>query len=155
MAACRRRVISDLAVRRQCWQSPTMRTLALSCLLALASPAFAETPITAERFEELVTGKTLTFSTAAGPYGIEYYAPNRRVIWSFIGGECETGEWYEEARDLGPSICFAYENNPDPQCWYVYDVDGQIRADFAGATGGSFLYQLDVSEPLVCGGVGA
>lgn len=129
-----------------------MRSLILT--LFLATPAWAETPIDGDRFEALVTGKTLTYSSETGPYGIEYYAPDRRVIWSFIGGECEVGEWMEEPTQIGPSICFVYESNPTPQCWYVYENAGQIRADFIGSLGGSVLYQLEQSEPLVCGGVG-
>jgi hypothetical protein len=130
-----------------------MRTFIIT--LVLASPAWAETPIDGDAFEALVTGKTLTYSNATGPYGIEYYAPNRQVIWSFIGGECEVGKWSEVPTEIGPSICFTYESEPDPQCWYVYDNDGQIRADFVGRVGGSILYQLAETEPLVCGGVGA
>ena len=123
--------------------------------LFFASPAVADTPIDGDAFEALVTGKTLTYSGESGPYGIEYYAPNRQVIWSFIGGECEVGEWTEKPTKDGPSICFVYENNPDPQCWYVFEDAGQVRADFIGSLGGSVLYQLEQSEPLVCGGVGA
>lgn len=129
-----------------------MRTAVLLCLIA--APVLADTPLGGPEFDALVQGKTLTFSNETGAYGIEYYAPNNRVIWSFIGGTCETGEWYEEEAEQGPSICFVYESNPDPQCWYVYEVNGQIRADFVGPTGGSALYQLEQSEPLVCGGVG-
>lgn len=121
---------------------------------SVAAPTWADTPIDGDAFEALVTGKTLTYSNATGPYGIEYYAPNRQVIWSFIGRECETGAWYEDTTPDGPSICFTYESEPEPQCWLVYDIDGQIRADFVGRTGGSLLYQLEQSEPLVCGGVG-
>ena len=128
---------------------------ALLITLFIASPAWAETPIGGDAFEALVAGKTLTYSNAGGPYGIEYYAPNRRVIWSFIGGECEVGEWSEVPTPDGPSICFTYESEPELQCWYVYENAGQIRADFVGSTGGSVLYQLAETEPLVCGGVGA
>ncbi len=128
---------------------------ALIVTLLLAGPAWAESPMTGDEFETLVTGKTLTYSNATGPYGIEYYAPNRQVIWSFIGGECEVGEWVEVSTPTGPSICFTYESEPNPQCWYVYGDKGQIRADFVGSTGGSILYQLAETEPLVCGGVGA
>ena len=123
--------------------------------LLAATPALADTPIDADAFEALVTGKTLTYSNQTGPYGIEYYAPNRQVIWSLIGGECKVGEWYEEPTDIGPSICFVYESSPDPQCWYVYENKGEIRADFVGSAGGSILYQLSEAQPLICKGVGA
>ena len=121
----------------------------------MATPALAETPLSGDAFEDLVTGKTLTFSTALGPYGTEYYAPNRRVVWSVVGGECITGEWYEEVVETGPNICFVYEKNTEPQCWQVFDEDGKIRADFMNRPGTTVLYEAVESEPLVCGGVGA
>ena len=74
----------------------------LALILTLfALPVMAETPLTGDAFEDLVAGKTLTFSNGLAPYGVEYYAPNRRVIWSFVGGECVNGEWYEEVRETG------------------------------------------------------
>lgn len=126
-----------------------MRALILSLLLA--SPALAETPMTAEEFEEVMTGKTLTFSANGAPYGIEYYAPGRQVIWSFIGGDCVTGEWYQDER----AICFVYENDPEPKCWEVFQDGGRIRAVFMNRPGVSTLYEMSEQEPLVCGGVGA
>ncbi|MCF2904509.1 hypothetical protein L0666_05880 [Octadecabacter sp. CECT 8868] len=127
----------------------------LLLLSLLAAPALAETPMSGDEFEAMVEGKTLTFSAETAPFGTEYYAPNRRVIWSFVGGECVAGEWYEEAHDTGPSICFVYENDEIPKCWLVYDVDGKIRADYVNTPGTTVLYQAIESEPLVCGGVGA
>ena len=128
----------------------------LALLLALiAAPVFADTPLSGDAFEDLVEGKTLTFSNGFAPYGIEYYAPNRRVIWSFVDGNCITGDWYEEASDIGPTICFLYENDDDPKCWQVYDVDGQIRADLVNGSGTTILFEAQESEPLICGGVGA
>ncbi len=119
-----------------------------------ATPAFAEEPLNGDAFEALVTGKTLTFSTANGPYGTEYYAPNRQVIWSVTGGDCITGEWYEEIAQTGPNICFIYENSTEAQCWQVFDEGGKIRADFMNRPGTTVLYEAVESEPLVCGGVG-
>lgn len=130
-----------------------MRSLAL--VLALTSPALAETPLDADAFEALVLGKTLTFAVGDDPYGVEYYAPNRRVVWSFRGGDCVNGEWFEKATETGPNICFVYENSPEIQCWQVFDVDGKIRADFMNRPDTTVLYQAVESEPLVCGGVGA
>lgn len=123
-------------------------------LLITASPAIAETPLDGDGFEALVEGKTLTFSVGQDPYGVEYYAPNRRVIWSFVGGECVNGEWYEVTTQAGPNICFVYENNDEPQCWQVFDVNGKIRADFMNSPGTTVLYEAVEAEPLICGGVG-
>lgn len=127
----------------------------LALILALiAAPALADGPMTGAEFEDFVEGKTLTFSSGLVPYGIEYYAPNRRVIWSPVGGDCVMGEWYEDRIETGPSICFIYENRTEAQCWQVFDVDGQIRADYMNEPGTTVLYEAKVSEPLVCGGVG-
>ena len=103
----------------------------------------------------MVEGKTLTFSNGTSPYGVEYYAPNQRVVWSFRGGECVNGEWYEEMVESGTNICFVYETSTEPQCWQVFDVDGQIRAEFMNTPGTTVLYEAVESEPLICSGVGA
>ncbi|MGJ8611268.1 MAG: hypothetical protein ACSHWY_09245 [Octadecabacter sp.] len=129
-----------------------MRAFILSLLMT--TPAWAETPMTGDEFEALVEGKTLTFSTGSSPYGVEYYAPNRRVVWSFRGGDCVKGEWFEDITDSGANICFIYENNVDPQCWQVFDVDGKIRADFMNTPGTTVLYEAVETEPLICGGLG-
>ena len=129
-----------------------MRRLTLA--LFLATPAWAETPLDADAFEALVQGKTLSFAVGASPYGTEYYAPNRRVIWAFTDGECTTGEWYEVNSPSGPTICFEYETSTEPQCWQVFEEDGKIRAEFMNTPGTTVLYQAVETEPLVCGGVG-
>jgi len=123
--------------------------------LLLSGPALADTPMSGAEFESFVTGKTLTFATGDTPYGVEYYAPNRQVIWSFVGGECTNGEWYEAQTNEGPAICFEYEDNDTPQCWQVYNEGGSIRADYLNTPGTTILYEAIDSEPLVCGGVGA
>lgn len=120
----------------------------------LASPAAAETPLSGDAFEALVTGKTLTFSAGNAPYGVEYYAPGRRVVWAFTQGDCINGEWYDVDTPTGPNICFVYENNPEPKCWQVFEEGGQIRADFMNVPGTTVLYQAVEAEPLVCGGLG-
>ena len=129
-----------------------MRTLILT--LFLTSPAWAQTPLSGDEFEALVEGKTLTFSAGISPYGVEYYAPNRRVIWSFYGGECVNGEWFEDTSESGANICFIYESNEQPQCWQVFNVDGKLRAEFVNEPGTTVLYEAVESEPLVCGGLG-
>ena len=134
-----------------------MKKVLISVLALCGHAVVAETPLDGDAFEALVTGKTLTFSTAAGPYGVEYYAPNRRVVWSFVGGDCQNGEWYEAEGEMGPEICFIYETgeaDPIPQCWQVFEVDGKIRADFMNTPGTTVLYEAVETEPLVCGGLG-
>ena len=129
-----------------------MRALLLSLLLV--SAAWGETPLSGDDFEALVQGKTLTFSVGDAPYGIEYYAPNRNVIWSFTDGVFVNGQWFEQQTQTGPTICFVYERNPEQQCCQVFDIDGKIRADFMNAPGTTILYEAVEAEPLVCGGLG-
>lgn len=127
----------------------------LIALIALTTPVLAETPLSGDAFEALVTGKTLTFSVDGAPYGVEYYAPNRRVIWSFVDGDCQNGTWHEVRGPAGPEICFIYESSEDTQCWQVFEDAGSLRAEFMNAPGTTVLYQAVEAEPLVCGGVGA
>ena len=129
-----------------------MRALILSLLFV--TPAWGETPLSGDEFEALVQGKTLTFSVGDAPYGVEYYAPNRRVIWSFTDGDCVNGEWFEQQTQSGPNICFVYENSSEQQCLQVFDIDGKIRADFMNTLGTTILYEAIEAEPLVCGGLG-
>lgn len=147
-----------LVIIRDVWQNTPMRKLFLSILgvtSCIAGVSFAETPLSGDEFEALVEGKTLTFSAQSGPYGVEYYAPNRRVIWSVVNGDCVSGEWYEQASSTGPNICFEYENMDEAQCWQVFEQDGKVRADFMNTPGTTVLYEAEESEPLVCGGVGS
>ncbi len=130
-----------------------MKHALFACLLA--SPLAAETPMTGAEFEALVEGRTLTFSGEIAPYGIEYYAPNRRVVWQFIGEPCINGRWFETTTKSGQNICFVYEDEPEPQCWQFFLEGNAIRAEFMNTPGTTILYEATESEPLICGGVGA
>ena len=136
-----------------------MRRLVAATLLASAFGAFAlptaaqsPVPMTAEDFEAHVEGRTLTFHFLGQPYGVEQYLPGRRVLWAFIGDECQEGVWYPRA-DM---ICFAYDANPEEQCWHFYRTPGGLRGVFVGADGpGTELYEVENSAgPLNCRGPG-
>ena len=91
-----------------------MRVVLALCLVtsrALAEPA----PLSAEDFDALTLGRTMTWSEFGAVYGIEEYLPNRRVRWSPLGDDCKLGHWYAEAG----AICFRYEDDPEPDCWIV------------------------------------
>jgi hypothetical protein len=88
--------------------------LSLALLLA-ASPAFAEAPLTAEAFDALTQGRTMTWAEYGTVYGVEQYLPGRRVRWTVLGEDCTAGHWYTE----GAAICFQYENDPAPDCWEI------------------------------------
>jgi hypothetical protein len=119
-------------------------------LLSLAWPAAAEDRMNAAEFEAYTTGQTLTFSFMGVPYGMEQYLPGRRVIWAFIGEDCQEGRWYEEAGN----ICFVYDHAPvAPQCWTFRQAEDGLHATFAGEGSSTELYEVErSSRPLVCEG---
>ena len=103
----------------------------------------------ADAFDRYTKGKTLFFSQSGQAYGAERYLDNRRVIWSFLDGECKNGIWYEE----NEQICFLYEDRPDPQCWLFRQSGTGLIATFAGGDPGeaSELYEAqDIGEDMVC-----
>ena len=122
-----------------------IRSLAL-CLFAL--PAVAETPMTAEEFDAYTKGRTLTYLANGVPYGIERYMTGRRVIWSFLDGECRLGSWYQQ----GAAICFVYDDEPDdPECWELHAEGSQIRGVFVSDGGSTTLYEAQSGdEELIC-----
>ena len=127
-----------------------MKQLAAVLVLVPLS-ALAETAMSGEEFEAYMTGKTLTFSANGQPYGVEYYAPSQRVIWSFLDGACMQGEWYAEDR----AICFVYDDDPEPKCWKVYKADNGIRAEFLDSAEPTILYEVEESAPLICDNMGS
>lgn len=120
------------------------------CLAVAAGAAAAETPMTAAEFEAYVTGRTVYYaSRGEAAYGAEQYLPDRRVIWTFLDGECAEGFWYEE----DGLICFVYELDLVPQCWSFWRLDGGITARFENDPAATALYELSQSdEPLICQG---
>lgn len=130
-----------------------MRLAAL--ILLAAPPAFAESPLSAEQFEALAEGRTLTFRADGVPYGIERYMEGRRVLWSFLDGECSLGEWYQQDE----AICFVYDHAPDdPQCWKLFREGEDIRAVFVeeGAPASEVRYSaLEDAEEMICTNFGA
>ena len=137
-----------LVSRTPIGQAVTMRYLILICLMA--TPAMAQDAMNAAEFDAYTRGKTLTFRNAgAEAYGIEQYQDNRRVIWSFLDGDCSNGVWYES----NVKICFRYDFDPDPKCWKFYDDPEGLRAVFTSRPDSSVLYEAqDSKEPLICPG---
>ncbi|MFV0245897.1 MAG: hypothetical protein ACK5IB_12865 [Qingshengfaniella sp.] len=122
---------------------------ALGIALVLASPALADTPLTAAQFEAYVTGKTLTYGQDGQAYGIEEYLPNRQVRWSYLGDACLDGHWYPQ----GTAICFAYDGADPPQCWKFFLGTQGLSARFLGDPNPVPLYEIAQSpKPMVCPG---
>ncbi|KPQ08013.1 MAG: hypothetical protein HLUCCA12_02770 [Rhodobacteraceae bacterium HLUCCA12] len=125
---------------------PFLPLIALASLVAFS--VTAEERMDAESFERYTTGQTLRFSAEGVPYGMEQYLPGRRVLWAFLGDQCQEGIWYE--RD--ELICFVYDDNPVEQCWSFYRGENGLRAVFEGGDGpGTELYEVErSSDPLSC-----
>ncbi|WP_092501127.1 hypothetical protein [Meinhardsimonia xiamenensis] len=123
--------------------------MALVSLLPGASAA-QDAPMTPEEFEAHVTGRTLAYAEGGEVYGVEQYLPGRRVIWAFVGEQCQRGWWYSQ----GELICFVYDEEPNPQCWRFFRAPaGGLIAEFADGEPGLSLYEAQNTEgPLICPG---
>ena len=100
-----------------------MKTLAILAALC-APPVFAETAMTFEEFEALVTGRSFDWALQnQAPYGIETYGSDRRVLWTIFGQDCKEGIYFE-----GPEnqVCFDYPNEGIQQCWLFFSRDGAL-----------------------------
>lgn len=133
----------------------TLPHLALALILGFAAlpgatcAAQAETPMTAAEFEAYATGKTLSFAQGSEVWGSEQYLADRKVIWAFTEDDCQYGQWFADGED----ICFAYENDPTPQCWRFYMESGGLRAEFVDDPENTTLSEVTQStEPLQCSG---
>ncbi|WP_298846129.1 hypothetical protein [uncultured Ruegeria sp.] len=109
----------------------------------------AQSPLSGSEFDKYTQGKTLFYGLEGQVYGVERYLPNRRVIWSFLDGNCKEGIWYQ--RD--DQICFVYEDRLDPQCWVFTQSGGGLIAQFEGNSQATELYEAeDLGEDMVCYG---
>lgn len=125
-----------------------MRALAILVFLA-ATSAQAEAPLSAEAFDALTKGRTMTWAEFGQVYGVEQYLPDRRVRWTVLGDDCKTGHWYAE----GPAICFQYDDRPDPVCWEITQGQtGLLARHTASPPGTDPVVIEDSFEPMACFG---
>lgn len=123
-----------------------LKRLMILALLS-AQTAAAQSPLSGADFDRYTQGKTLFYGFDGQVYGVERYLPNRRVIWSFLDGQCKEGVWYERE----DQICFLYEDRPDPQCWVFTQSGGGLIAQFEGNAEATELYEAsDLGEEMVC-----
>ena len=128
-----------------------VRRFALPALLAvgLVGAAHAQDPLTADQFDALTLGRTMTWSEFGRVYGVEQYLPDRRVRWTFLGDVCDTGHWYPQ----GTAICFQYDTNPGPVCWEISETATGLAAHLVGDPPDIAPVQIvDTTEPLACFG---
>ncbi|MBZ4022703.1 hypothetical protein CKO11_09560 [Rhodobacter sp. TJ_12] len=128
------------------------RLIALAlCLVPLTTAADdIGPPLSAEQFDALTLGKTITYSADGAVYGIEEYRPGRRVVWAFSEGNCQEGDWFA----MGDQICFDY-HMPEVglQCWTFHQRGDDLVAWFEGDRAGEPLVSLRESPaPLNCPG---
>lgn len=125
-----------------------LRTCLVTALAVLTASPLVARDLTPEEFESYTTGKTLFFGRSGQAYGAERYLPDRRVIWSFLDGQCRNGTWYPD----GPDVCFVYEDDPSaPQCWRFSQGPSGLIAEFQDGTPGQPLYEAtDIGEEMVC-----
>lgn len=125
-----------------------MRSAVLLGLL-LSTPALAEEPLTAEAFDALTLGRTMTWAEFGQVYGVEQYLPGRRVRWTVVGDDCKLGHWYPE----GEMICFQYEDDPEPDCWTITPGSTGLDARYAGTAADSApVLVQETTEPMACFG---
>lgn len=126
------------------------RLLPLLLLALPATAAQAERRVTAEEFEALSAGKTLSFTQNGTHYGAETYGSARQSLWQYLDGACVEGHWYP-ADDL---ICFVYDNRPGvSQCWIFEERGGAYFARTEGMPAGdpAELALSGISEtPVAC-----
>lgn len=96
-------------------------------LVLLATPVLAEPTLSAEEFDALTLGRTMTWAEFGSVYGVEQYLPGRKVRWTVVGDDCRTGNWYPD----GSAICFLYEGDIDPYCWEITASVAGFRARLA------------------------
>lgn len=125
-----------------------MRALVLVLTLT-ATAAHAEQPLTAEAFDALTQGRTMTWAEFGGVYGVEQYLPDRRVRWTVLGDDCKTGHWYAESA----MICFVYEDQLDPICWEMtQSATGLLARHSSRPAGADPVVIEDTTEAMACFG---
>ncbi|MDU9004859.1 hypothetical protein QO231_13470 [Sedimentitalea todarodis] len=124
-----------------------IRTLIPLCLIA--APVVAQNPMNADAFDAYTRGKTLYYGYEGEAYGVERYLDGRRVIWSFLDGQCKEGIWYQE----GEQICFVYEDRLDAQCWAFSETPRGLIARFENSPDETELYEAQENDAeMLCYG---
>lgn len=109
----------------------------------LATPVWAETPMSGAEFDAFVTGKTFSYAREGVVFGTESYRAKGRLIWLGADGLCLAGSWIADAGE----ICFIY----DADGTGIPRVCAQVEARGAGLRaaerGGGEVVGLPVATP--------
>ena len=129
-----------------------MRLLVTLALLAAApqsGSALADTLLSAQEFDALTQGRTMTWAEFGQVYGVEQYLPGRKVRWTVLGDDCMEGQWFPQ----GPAICFLYDGRVDPVCWEISAAGAALHARLVGNPPGTVPVEIvETTAPLACFG---
>lgn len=121
----------------------------IPALVLLALPLQAQDLLTADEFDALTLGRTMTWAEFGQVYGVEQYLPGRRVRWTELGDDCKLGHWYQQ----GQAICFLYEDDPTPACWDIsLSGAGMLAVDLSDPPGDAPVVIEETSETMPCFG---
>ena len=124
----------------------------LSALILLATPALAETPMTAEEFEALTLGRTVQWTRSGQLYATEHYLAGRQLQWAYPDEPCKTANWYPQ----GDAICFRYDPAADTVCWEMTRSETGFLARYtANPPDASPVEVTFTAKPLACDTSGA
>lgn len=105
-----------------------MRMLLATALLLIASPAFAEEPVSPSEFRAFAEGYTLYFEHDGKSFGSEAFESGGRTLWRYNDGSCLDGAW----RPHGAQICFFYGDGADVLCWRALRDAGGLLVRLLG-----------------------
>ena len=122
--------------------------LALLLALLLASPASAQSLMTAEEFEAWSTGKTLDYAIDGIYWGSEQHLPGRLTRDADANGPCIEGRWFPK----DDAICFVYDGVAGEHCWQFWRDGTEVWAEIHDGAGALLAQVTLADEPLACQG---
>jgi hypothetical protein len=127
-----------------------MKDAVLAVLCAMAAPALAQDQLSPNGFLDLAVGRTLSFSNVQTGrlVGEEQFLRRDLSVWTNETGRCTYGRI--EVR--GPSICFLYEDSPNPEnCWIPFSDEGTLLVLSQNSREVQKISDIS-EEPIMCEG---
>nr|WP_254437050.1 hypothetical protein [Ruegeria arenilitoris] len=102
---------------------------AVFCAAWVPAAAVAQTRISPEAFLDAVVGKTVTFHelTSGMLVGTEEFLSPNRSVWRREGEGCV----YGQITTPDGKLCFLYDTEPGPVCWWPFEHDGRLLVRIA------------------------